>query len=162
MLEENIKKAQDQLNKKLEIGYKKAVAENGTLVINIEDFKKNSWSTVNLVGKGWNHIVLKSTSEVLKQSASIGDVELTTKWIESVFVAALSYSNKVTFEIIGEEINPGNQLYINLLTQRYPEINFIITAKVPMLMRSYDEFETNNQNSLIRTIALFFAKLLFY
>lgn len=162
MLEENIKKAQEQLNKKLEIGYKKAVAENGTLVINLEDFKENSWSTVNLVGKGWNHIVIKSTSEVLKQSASIGDVELTTKWIESVFVAALSYSNKVTFEIIGEEINPGNQLYINLLTQRYPEINFIITAKVPMLMRSYDEFETNNQNSLIRTIALFFAKSLFY
>lgn len=162
MLEENIKKAQNQLNKKLEIGYKKAVAENGTLAINIEDFKENSWSTVNLVGKGWNHIVLKSTSEVLKQSASIGDVELTTKWIESVFVAALSYSNKVTFEIIGEEINPGNQLYINLLTQRYPEINFIITAKVPILMRSYDEFETNNQNSLIRTIALFFAKSLFY
>ena len=162
MSEENVKKTQEQFNKKLEIGYKKAVVENGTLVVNLEDFREKSWSTINLVGKGWDQIIIKSTSEVLKQNASIGDVELITKWIESVFVAALSYSNKVTFEIIGSEINPGNQLYINLLTQRYPEINFIITAKVPMLMRSYDGFEANDQSSLIRTIALFFAKSLFY
>lgn len=160
MLEENIKKAQEKLNNKLEIGYNKANPENGTLVVNLEDFKENSWSTVNLVGKGWNKIVIKSDPEILKYNASIGEVELKTKWLESLYVMCLSYSNKVTFEVIGNEINPGNQLYINLLTRRYPEVDFIITAKVPMLVRSYDEFEGDNQKSLIRAIALFFAQSL--